>query len=138
MYGSYLRTSEAIGLRVKDLDFNQGVIIARKYPTVSKELAWQYLFPSTSLSKDPRTNKIRRHHVYDRSLQRNVKKSIQQCKINKHANCHTFRHSFAIRLLEQGNDIRTVQELLGHSDIKNSNLYTHYWRSLCWHFKPFR
>ena len=64
MYGSYLRTSEAIGLRVKDLDFNQGVIIARKYPTVSKELAWQYLFPSTSLSKDPRTNKIRRHHVY--------------------------------------------------------------------------
>ncbi len=99
--------------------------LARKYPSATRSLAWQYLFPSVNLSKDPRSDAIRRHHVMDRSLQRNVKKSIVQCSIAKHANCHTFRHSFATRLLEQGNDIRTVQELLGHADVKTTEIYTH-------------
>ena len=170
MYGGGLRTSEAISLRVKDIDFDQQIIVvrsgkggkdrrtilpesligqlheqiitvmrlhesdlakgygevympnalARKYPSAAKELAWQFLFPSYKYSRDPRSGIERRHHGYDRSLQRNVKNAIRACHIPKHANCHTFRHSFATRLLEQGNDIRTVQELLGHSNVETT------------------
>ena len=175
MYGSGLRISEAISLRVKDIDFDQKTIIvqlgkggkdrrtllpdscfdslheqinhvtrqhgfdlenglgsvylpdalARNYPSAPKELAWQYLFPSLKLARDPRSGVIRRHHVNDRSLQRNVKRAIQKAGVAKHASCHTFRHSFATSLLEQGNDIRTVQELLGHASVSTTQIYTH-------------
>ena len=99
--------------------------LARKYPSAAKSLGWQYLFPSGKLSIDPRSGDTRRHHVMDRSLQRNVKRAINKLGVVKHANCHSFRHSFATRMLEHGNDIRTVQELLGHADVKTTEIYTH-------------
>lgn len=175
MYGSGLRINEATSLRLKDIDFDQKMIIVRmgkggkdrrtllpsssiarlgqqienvkmqhkndlnsgfgevylpsallrKNPCATKQLAWQYLFPSYKLTRDSRSGVIGRNHVYDRSLQRNVKLAIQKCCIAKHASCHTFRHSFATRLLEQGNTIRVVQELLGHADVTTTQIYTH-------------
>jgi integron integrase len=99
--------------------------LSRKYPNAPKELGWQYIFPSANLSTDPRSQIKRRHHIVDRSVQRNVKRAISSAGINKKAGCHTFRHSFATRLLENGYDIRTFQQLLGHSDVKTTEIYTH-------------
>lgn len=99
--------------------------LARKYPNAEKEFRWQYVFPSSAISKDPRSKAIRRHHVHERSLQRYIKKSADNVGITKKVSTHTFRHSFATHLLENGYDIRTVQELLGHADVSTTMIYTH-------------
>ncbi len=175
MYGSGLRISDCIRLRIKDLDFGMNVIIvrngkgdkdrvtvlpgtlieplkeqisyvkqlhehdiqnnvgevylpnalSRKYPSAARQTGWQYLFPATHLSVDPRSGTKRRHHIMDSTVQRAVKNAINACNIHKKSGCHTFRHSFATRLLESGYDIRTIQELMGHSDVKTTEIYTH-------------
>lgn len=99
--------------------------LAEKYPDAPYELGWQYLFPAGAFSKDPRSDKIRRHHLSERSIQRSVKKAAVKSQIHKPASCHSLRHSFATHLLERGADIRTVQKQLGHSDIRTTEIYTH-------------
>jgi integron integrase len=175
LYGSGLRISECVTLRVKDLDFDYRQIIvhdgkgekdratilpskliaplqnhlprirmqyeidvkngavtcglpyalAQKYPNVAKEWAWQYLFPSKTLAKDPESGQLCRWHTSESTLQKAVQSAIKQADIPKHASCHTFRHSFATHLLQAGYDIRTVQELLGHKDVQTTMIYTH-------------
>lgn len=176
MYGSGLRVSESIRLRVQDIDYdylaikvwqgkgnkNRIVTLApelidglklqtenarhyfnidllnanyagvwirsslrRKYPLASTEFGWHYLFPSGRLSLDPETNLLRRHHINEKSLQRELKRAANMAKISKNVTCHTLRHSFATHLLESGADIRTVQEQLGHQDVKTTQIYTH-------------
>lgn len=175
LYGSGLRLSECLRLRIKDIDFDQNIItvregkggkdrvtmlpqpikeplqqhlvnvrkahekdlaegfgavtlpfaLTRKYPQAATEWKWQYVFPAPHRSRDPRNGEIRRHHLDPSVLQKSVKEAIQQSQIPKHGSCHTFRHSFATHLLEAGYDIRTVQELLGHSDVKTTMIYTH-------------
>ncbi len=175
LYGSGLRISECLRLRIKDLDFAQSQILVRdgkghkdrltmlpktlnqllkdhllrinilhqrdllkgygsvylphalvrKYPRADKEWIWQWVFPSSSLSKDPRTGITRRHHRYGTSLRRAIKAATGKAGIQKHVTPHVFRHSFATHLLENNYDLRTVQELLGHKDVKTTMIYTH-------------
>lgn len=175
LYGSGLRISECLRLRVLDLDFSYNQIqvrsgkgqkdritimpqilkkklknqvqkvkvihdkdtaagyaetllpksLAKKYPGAAKQLKWQYLFPSPKRAKDPRSGLIHRHHISDTTIQRRVKRAVNKSGIKKHATCHTFRHSFATHLLENGYDIRTVQELLGHKNVNTTMIYTH-------------
>ena len=99
--------------------------LARKYPNASKEWIWQYVFPATKLSQDPRSGVVRRHHLHESTVQKAVKKAARQADLNKRISCHTFRHSFATHLLQDGYDIRTVQKLLGHKDVKTTMIYTH-------------
>jgi integrase len=99
--------------------------LARKYPRAGREWAWQFVFPSASRSADPRSRAIRRHHLYPQTLSRAVKRAARAAGIAKHVGCHTLRHSFATHLLQAGQDIRTVQELLGHSDVSTTMIYTH-------------
>lgn len=175
LYGSGLRLSEALSLRVKDLDFGYKQItvrdgkggkdrftilpeklveplqkqlrtakmmheqdlnrqlgnvelpfaLARKYPNASREFKWQYVFPSKSLSRNPRSNAVGRHHLAESSVQKAFKTALGETKIEKHASPHTLRHSFATHLLQDGYDIRTIQELLGHKEITTTMIYTH-------------
>lgn len=99
--------------------------LEKKYPNAVKEWGWQYVFPANELSVDPRSGIKRRHHEGAWMLQRNIKEARLKAGIAKHITCHTFRHSFATHLLQKGYDIRTVQELLGHSDVKTTMIYTH-------------
>ncbi len=122
--------AEVKNLHDGDLELGHGEVyiwpsLARKYPHIGKEWGWQHVFPSTRLSVDPRSGVVRRHHMDESVLQKAVKKAIRQAGIVKKASCHSLRHSFAAHLLENGYDIRTVQELLGHKDVATTMIYTH-------------
>jgi integron integrase len=175
LYGSGLRLTEALELRIKDIDFDRGEIrlrdgkgrkdrvtmlsmavqaplrehlrfvrrlhekdlakgagrvvlpdaLSRKYPNADREFGWQWVFPATTCYVENETGICRRHHIHESVVQRRIKEAVGKAGISKPASCHTLRHSFATHLLEAGYDIRTVQELLGHRDVRTTMIYTH-------------
>lgn len=118
--------------RIHDKDLAQGYgsvflpeALSRKYPHAAKEYRWQYVFPAKRRSVDPRSGVEQRHHVLESVLQKAVKLAVDRAGITKRVGCHTFRHSFATHMLEDGINIRVVQELMGHADVKATEIYTH-------------
>ncbi|MCK4519335.1 MAG: integron integrase, partial [Candidatus Omnitrophica bacterium] len=130
-----LHLKEAKLLHEKDLKAGYGDIylpdaLSRKYPNAAKEWNWQYVFPSSKLSIDPRGGKIRRHHISEKVIQRAMGNARKKAGIVKHATVHTLRHSFATHLLMNGINIREIQELLGHKNIETTMIYTHVIRDM--------
>ena len=130
--GSPLRSQleRVKSLHKRDIEEGYGEVelpfaLDRKYPNAGWEWKWQYVFPATRHSVDLLTGVTRRHHWYDTNVSRAIKQSLFSSRINKHVGVHTLRHSFATHLLENGYDIRTVQELLGHMDVSTTMIYTH-------------
>ncbi|MBI5756271.1 MAG: integron integrase [Nitrospirae bacterium] len=122
-------------LHDKDLAAGHGKVflpdaLERKYPNAAKEWGWQYVFPSATLSVDPRSGIVRRHHISDTAIQSALKNAVRKSGILKHATVHTLRHSFATHLLQNGVNIREVQSLLGHKNVETTMIYTHVLRDM--------
>ena len=118
--------------KIHEQDLEQGfgevylpIALSRKYPNASREFRWQYVFPAKNLSVDPRSKVKRRHHILESGLQKAIKVAVERAGITKRISSHTFRHSFATHMLENGVNIRVVQELMGHADVKTTEIYTH-------------
>jgi len=130
-----LHLEEVKKLHDKDLVSGYGEVflpdsLGRKMPNAGKEWRWQYVFPSSKLSVDPRSGKVRRHHIDETSIQKAVRAAVNKAGIVKHATVHTMRHSFATHLLQNGVNIREVQELLGHKNVETTMIYTHVLRDM--------